>query len=49
MPLHLGELRKHTEQNAKIIELLEKLTETQQPKKEVVSDKPNQPRGRKKS
>lgn len=47
MPLHLAELKKHTEQNARIIELLEKLTETQQPKKEVVSNinTPN-PRGR---
>lgn len=40
MPLHLAELKKHTEQNERIIELLTKLT-TQQPKKEVVSHTQN--------
>jgi hypothetical protein len=40
MPLHLAELKKHTAQNEIIIELLTKLTQTQQPKKEVVLNKP---------
>ena len=40
MPLHLKELQKHTEQNDKIIDLLTKLTDIQQPKKEVVLNKP---------
>lgn len=46
MPLHLKELQKHTEQNEQIIKLLTTLNQTQQPKKEVVSNK-TQPRGNK--
>lgn len=42
MPLHLAELRKHTEQNEKIIELLEKLIPKETP---VTKPKPTNTRG----